>query len=643
MNKLICKVLIIIFSISFLLPPCYGVMAVEGENEEAEKTILLLTPNKKTNFDTLLVDSLKQYLYINIPGVEVFEENINDDTKITITKNNEIVEMRKKLDLVICLDGKQLDLLKESGKEILGDIPVLIGISESKPVSLPENFGGYYMPYNFDLFMDYLLEIHPGISSVNLLVDNNFSDSYFYKEIQHYINNHNSDVFTNINFIISGLDKKVVPSLSTKNSINIIYTSLMTKSEAEYPTFSPPIGTIRAISRDTTNATYGGFRNYISRFNIGGYNYDATYLSNTLLNDATAILSNDLDIKDLGYNEIKPDIPFIINTNLMNSYGVSNDLNNTLYTDLSNGATTFEVMNDKSSKTILLIGIVIVIIFLISYTYDRKLLKNRDKVDNMKNNFIANVSHELRTPLNIIIGTIQLFELYLKKGSIEFKEESLYDKMDYLKNNSNRLLRLVNNIIDITKLDAGFFTISKGTYNIISVVENITLSTIPYAEYRDIQLIFDTDIEEVYCSFDKERIERVILNLLSNAIKFTPQGGEVKVSTTYMNNEINIVVQDNGIGIPHEKLGLIFERFRQIDGENTKKNEGSGIGLSLCKSMIELHNGIIKVESELDFGSKFIITLPIVKDNSHNDMTINNPTNINELVKLEYSDFSNFL
>ena len=130
------------------------------------------------------------------------------------------------------------------------------------------------------------------------------------------------------------------------------------------------------------------------------------------------------------------------------------------------------------------------------YVHNKIRLRDKEKLDLMKNNFIANLSHELRNPLNIIISTIQLFDLYLKQNKIVLKDSTINNKFEYLKNNSNRLLKLVNNVIDITKIDAGFFSISKDNYDIVSVVENLTLSTVPYAEYKDITLIFDTNIEE---------------------------------------------------------------------------------------------------------------------------------------------------
>ena len=211
--------------------------------------------------------------------------------------------------------------------------------------------------------------------------------------------------------------------------------------------------------------------------------------------------------------------------------------------------------------------------------------------------FLANISHELRTPLNILLGATQTTKYHLENDEV-LDREKISAKAKTQIQNCYRLIRLVNNLIDITKIDSGNFTLNRSNCNIIEVVEAIVISVVEYAALKNIELIFDTDVEEVIFTCDLDAIERIMLNLLSNAIKFTPQDGNILVNISTFNNSIQITVKDSGIGISQDKHNMIFERFKQADNLLTRSCEGSGIGLNLVKSLIEMHDGTIKVISE---------------------------------------------
>lgn len=231
--------------------------------------------------------------------------------------------------------------------------------------------------------------------------------------------------------------------------------------------------------------------------------------------------------------------------------------------------------------------------------------------DKMKTEFFSNISHELRTPLNVILSSLQLMETYSKNNQYHNSQESVIRNITIMKKNSYRLLRLVNNIIDITKIDASAFEINLYNWDIVNVVEEITLSVSKFMKDKEISLVFDTDIEEKIIACDDEKIERIILNLLSNAVKFTPKGGNIFVNIHEDDDGgVLIKVRDNGIGIPINKQDEIFERFCHINDLFSRENEGSGIGLSLVKNLVELHGGSITVESELGKGTIFTIRLP---------------------------------
>lgn len=247
-------------------------------------------------------------------------------------------------------------------------------------------------------------------------------------------------------------------------------------------------------------------------------------------------------------------------------------------------------------------------------------LENDIYLETIKNEFFANMSHEFKTPLNIILGTIQLFDVNIRKNNIVYNNEiDLYRYIKLLKQNSYRLLKLVNNLIDITKIDTGYYNLELGNYNIVNIVEDISLSVAQYALNKNINLIFDTSIEEAIIACDPEKIERILLNLLSNAIKYTKENGIIFVNLKNECDRIIISVCDNGYGISKEKLDDIFKRFVQGDAKLTGTQQGSGIGLSLVKSLVNMHEGEIKVESELGVGSKFEFYLPNKKINLNSE------------------------
>lgn len=258
--------------------------------------------------------------------------------------------------------------------------------------------------------------------------------------------------------------------------------------------------------------------------------------------------------------------------------------------------------------------------------------------DKLKTEFFANISHELRTPLNVILSTLQLMEYRIKKNNIGFDQEGKYLKIT--KQNCYRLLRLINNLIDITKIDSGYFSVNMKNYNVIYIIEEITLSVAEYIENKDIALLFDTDVEEKIMACDPDQLERIILNLLSNAVKFTEPGGRIIVTVQDKGEHILISVKDTGIGIPEDKLDIIFHRFRQIDKSFTRAHEGSGIGLSLIKSIIEMIGGEINAKSQQGRGSEFIIKLPVklIDDKDTIIENICNKNNYVDSINIEFSD-----
>ncbi len=271
---------------------------------------------------------------------------------------------------------------------------------------------------------------------------------------------------------------------------------------------------------------------------------------------------------------------------------------------------------------------------------NQQLLSKSLEHERLQTEFFANISHEFKTPLNVILGTIQLLDYYTFNSPSEFDPKQLTKWLPIMKQNCFRLLRLINNLLDITKLDSNAFSIKYSNYDIIHVVEEITQSIAVLAQNKGITITFDTNVEEKIMACDINIIERIILNLLSNAIKYTDVGKDVFVSIFDEKENIIISVKDTGLGIPRDKLETIFERFRQIDGALYKKAEGSGIGLSLVKSLVCVLNGEISVQSTIGEGSQFNIKLPVnILEEDSIDLNNNDYNkNLVEKITVEFSD-----
>ena len=271
-----------------------------------------------------------------------------------------------------------------------------------------------------------------------------------------------------------------------------------------------------------------------------------------------------------------------------------------------------------------------------------RLLYEATEYEILRTEFFANISHELRTPINVILSSLQLLNLKTNDtNEINWCLNNYKKYPEIMKQNCYRLIRLINNLIDVTKIDSGYFNLNLINTNIVNVVEDITLSIVDYTENKGISLIFDTEVEEKTLACDPDKIERIILNLISNSLKFTEPGGSILVSILDEGQDLIISVKDTGIGISKNKQKIIFDRFIQVDKSLARNREGSGIGLSLVKSLVELHNGTITVKSELNKGSEFIIKLPSYLIEEKNDPVHTNNLYIqenSEKINIEFSD-----
>lgn len=236
------------------------------------------------------------------------------------------------------------------------------------------------------------------------------------------------------------------------------------------------------------------------------------------------------------------------------------------------------------------------------------------EMDQLKSRFLANISHEFRTPLALTIGPLEdaLNNAYGEPG------ERLRTQLQVMLRNSRRLLRLINQLLDFSRIESGEMELHLTRSDLRDFLREIHQAFTPFAERKGVDLSFEAGEDEILMAFDREKMEKIVNNLLSNALKFTPAGGRVRLTVTTQDDgeQVIIGVKDTGPGIRRGDAERIFDRFYQVDATSTREYEGTGIGLSLAKELVELHSGTITVNSEPGFGSDFVATLPMQSGSS---------------------------
>lgn len=260
------------------------------------------------------------------------------------------------------------------------------------------------------------------------------------------------------------------------------------------------------------------------------------------------------------------------------------------------------------------------------------------KYDKVRTEYFANISHEIKTPLNVMLGTLQLFELILNEQNDNESAGRMKRYASIMKQNSFRLLRMLNNLIYITEIDSGFIDMNYQNHDLVQLIRDITSASAKFMERKGARLETSLELPELELACDSDKVKRILLNLLSNAVKFTEKGDKIHISLYNDEDFACISVKDTGIGIQEDMKELIFEKFRQVDKSFTRRCEGSGIGLYLAKSLAEMHGGSIEVISKYGEGSEFIVKLPIWQVGDDETAVTAEETSSSYMVSVEFSD-----
>lgn len=288
----------------------------------------------------------------------------------------------------------------------------------------------------------------------------------------------------------------------------------------------------------------------------------------------------------------------------------------------------FLPIHDECGEVIKRIGI------LTDVTKDVNIEEEKEKI---RLDFFTNISHELRTHVNIILSSIQV--LKLKLDTLDKNNYNYFSKyINIMQQNTFRLIKLINNLIDSTKIDSESIDIHPINADIISFIEDTCSSVLHFIKSKHMNLVFDTDVEEEIISFDPDLIERVLLNLLSNAVKFNKENGTIFINVRLEEKDVVVEVKDEGIGIPKDKIPTIFERFEQVRTKMKSEREGSGIGLYIVKSLIQMHDGSVKIESEEGKGCSTIFTLPRRINKNNKKHYLKCEENKINMMDVEFSD-----
>jgi len=645
---------LLIISLIILLSSVTNIYGEIKDNKGVHNILLINSYDIDNKWENSIKDGFKESTKDN-PNINIKTEYLdirNNNNEKYLRDFENLLNTKYKdsnFDMVVTVDDEAFNLARKGllhkDSIFYKKIIVTTGVSEIINLSPEEKkyITGFMDGRSKIELIKIITRLQPKIKKINVLID----DTSYCKDIKDKLlrNRYLLDNHINLNFIEVKYKDEIlgkIKNMDENNEALLICGVFKDKSTYYYANSEELIRKIKEIKH---MPIYTSREDYIGKGVIGGYIDIGSEYGQSLGKMVLKIykeegISSVPFINRVGAN-------YMVDYEQIYKYNINpSDLPEETVVVNRKPHELLITKNERMQMLLIILFLLITMAYIITmmFKHRKNNIKNKKLYDiakereQLKTDFIVNMSHELRTPLNIISSASTLLEMKVNRNE-EVKKEYILDKVERINQNSNRLRRLINNLIDITKFDSGFYECRCKNENIVYVVEDIVFATVDYANEKDIEILFDTDAEEIITSIDKEKIERVILNLLSNAIKYTNKNGRIEVHIKHDNKFVYISIKDNGIGIPKEKVDQIFHRFYQVDSILSRKSEGSGIGLCIVDEIIKLHNGKVEIDSEENKGTTFEITLNLSNDDRI-DGDIDNKTdrNINDVVKIEMAN-----
>lgn len=639
MRKFQTIIFLIVFINNFLLIQTTSVFALNNEEKKLE---ILFISSFDPNFISIedQLNGLKKelnnnaHIMIEYMNSKTFDSTENEETFYNLLKYS--LENYDKIDAVIAGDDDATEFCIKYRDDLFKDIPIsFLGVQDFDRLNRAlecELVSGVSEVESIRANIELIKTLHPNVDTITFI---NTYGILTYEEIV-------AD-YPDINF------QWILTEDKTLSEVQSILSNL-SSNNAVIQLYINKFKDIDTFDRNTINKTIAescvaspiySILNYdVGQGSIGGKVINH-FIQGQKAGSIALNLLNGYDTKELFIADDEAN-QYFFDYKSLKKFNIKTS-------DLPEGSVVInhpkelikEYKNILIASLLLLIGLLSMILVLLWYIvykkrYEKAILNamhNAEEASNIKTHFISNISHELKTPINVIMSAIQLINYNTKESPSYSKNKNTLAIID---DNCKRLLRLINNLIDVQKHELDDTKLNLSAVNVVNLIEMLVASVVPYAESKNLNLIFDTNKEDVILKVDSDKLERIILNLLSNAIKFSKPNGEIRVTLNF-EDCLYISVTDNGIGIAKENLNKIFDKFTQLDTSFSRKNEGSGIGLSIVKSFVLLHNGKISVKSELNKGTSFLIELPLT-ETSNIETEDASYDNLSENVKIELSD-----
>lgn len=639
MRKFQTIIFLIVFINNFLLIQTTSVFALNNEEKKLE---ILFISSFDPNFISIedQLNGLKKelnnnaHIMIEYMNSKTFDSTENEETFYNLLKYS--LENYDKIDAVIAGDDDATEFCIKYRDDLFKDIPIsFLGVQDFDRLNRAlecELVSGVSEVESIRANIELIKTLHPNVDTIT------FIDTYGILTCEEIVAD-----YPDINF------QWILTEDKTLSEVQSILSNL-SSNNAVIQLYINKFKDIDTFDRNTINKTIAescvaspiySILNYdVGQGSIGGKVINH-FIQGQKAGSIALNLLNGYDTKELFIADDEAN-QYFFDYKALKKFNIKTS-------DLPEGSVIInhpkklikEYKNILIASLLLLIGLLSMILVLLWYIvykkrYEKAILNamhNAEEASKIKTHFISNISHELKTPINVIMSAIQLINYNTKESPSYSKNKNTLAIID---DNCKRLLRLINNLIDVQKHELDDTKLNLSAVNVVNLIEMLVASVVPYAESKNLNLIFDTNKEDVILKVDSDKLERIILNLLSNAIKFSKPNGEIRVTLNF-EDCLYISVTDNGIGIAKENLNKIFDKFTQLDTSFSRKNEGSGIGLSIVKSFVLLHNGKISVKSELNKGTSFLIELPLT-ETSKIETEDASYDNLSENVKIELSD-----